>query len=78
MTYQDKIRLSFRLACQKNGGPQKGASASDVTMVMRDKGWISPLDSVIDIADLMKEMGNTLWHVPKEGPDDSEPEGKRS
>jgi hypothetical protein len=45
---------AFEAVSKRNGG--KGASAAEVTEHMTNSGTISELDSVIDIADLMKAM----------------------
>lgn len=51
-TYNDKIRDAWRAVSERNGG--QGASASEVTEEMFRKGELAALDTVIDIADLMK------------------------
>lgn len=53
MTYEDKIKVVFAEICEKQ---TDGASASDVTFGMAKRGWLSPLDTVIDIADIMRQM----------------------
>ena len=53
-SYERKIKDAFDEVNKANGG--KGASATEVTEVMRKNGTISEMDTVIDIADLMQEM----------------------
>lgn len=53
-SYERKIMDAFEAISKENGG--KGASAHEVTEYMTKHGTISELDSVIDIADLMKSM----------------------
>lgn len=57
-TYRDKIRVCWNEASEANAkaGGEPGASAADVTDLMSQKGWLSPMDTVIDIADIMREM----------------------
>lgn len=52
-TYDDKICLVFRELCKRQGD---GASPHEVTEEMSKRGWLSPMDTVIDIADLMKAL----------------------
>lgn len=52
MRYEDKIRTVFKELAEKNDG----ASPTEVTDEMARRGWLSPLDTVIDIADLMKKL----------------------
>ena len=54
--YQDKIKTCVKhlllvhiLVC-----------ANSVTNEMAKRGWLSPLDSVIDIADIMRDMRGTM------------------
>jgi hypothetical protein len=53
MTYDDKIIECFRAVCVRTG---EGASPDEVTQEMHDRKWLSPLDTVIDIADIMKRL----------------------
>lgn len=53
-SYERKIMNAFEAVSKANDG--KGASATEVTEHMRNSGTISELDSVIDIADVMKAM----------------------
>jgi hypothetical protein len=55
-SYERKIMDAFEAVSKTNGG--KGASATEVTEYMREHGTISELDTVIDIADIMKGMAN--------------------
>jgi hypothetical protein len=52
VTYDEKIIVCFRELCEKQGG----ASPAEVTELMREKGWLSPFDIVLDIAVLMKRL----------------------
>lgn len=51
-TYEDKIFMVFSQLCDKQGG----ASPAEVTAEMSNRGWLSELDTVIDIVDLMGAM----------------------
>lgn len=53
--YVDKIRVCFAHLCEKNGD---GASPAEVTEEMSRRGWLSPLDTVIDIKDIMQDLRN--------------------
>jgi hypothetical protein len=53
--YDKKIIKAFKDASKANG-PGEGASPTDVTTLLAERGELSPLDTVIDIADLMKEL----------------------
>lgn len=50
--YEEKIIKTFRELCKKNGG----ASPHEVTELLAQREQLSPLDTVIDVADLMKEL----------------------
>lgn len=54
MTYDDKIVEVFGALASKNDG----ASPAEVTDEMHKRGWLSPMDTVIDIADLMRDLRN--------------------
>lgn len=54
MTYDQKIRECFKAVCKRN--KDKKASAAEVTEEMEKRGWLSEMDTVIDIADLMRNM----------------------
>jgi hypothetical protein len=56
LTYNEKVREAHAIACRKNG-EGVGASAAETTQVMRDRGWLSELDTVIDIADILRDLG---------------------
>jgi len=53
-TYDDKVLEAFEAVCKRNKG--KGASAAEVTEEMRARKTLSKLDTVIDIADIMKRL----------------------
>lgn len=53
-SYERKIMDAFEAVNKANGN--KGASAAEVTEFMRNRGTLSELDTVIDIADCMKAM----------------------
>lgn len=50
--YEQRIVSTFKELCNKNGG----ASPAEVTELMSKRGQLSTLDTVIDIANLMKEL----------------------
>ena len=52
MSYEDKIVFCFKELCAEQNG---GAAPFEVTRRMNIKGWISPMDSVIDIEKLMRK-----------------------
>ena len=54
-SYSDKIRFCYDAVSERNGG--RGASPADVCKEMCEREWLSPLDTTIDIADLMREIG---------------------
>jgi len=69
-SYERKIMDAFEAVSKENGGQgasafeavskengDQGASATEVTEYMRKHGTISPMDTVIDIADIMQTMG---------------------
>lgn len=53
-TTESNILEVFRDLCKANGA----ASPADVLVALYDRGQLSQLDTVIDIADKMKEMRN--------------------
>lgn len=62
--YQKAILEAFMQVCEENLNKGiHGASATEVCQQMHKNQTISPLDSVIDIADQMKEMGERGWLV---------------
>lgn len=54
MEYRDKVLACWR-HCAENA-KDKSASAAEVTDEMAKRGWLSELDTVIDIADIMKTI----------------------
>ncbi len=54
--YADKIIQCFRDLCDKQSD---GASPDEVTKLMHERGWLAAADTVIDIADLMKDLRDT-------------------
>jgi hypothetical protein len=52
-SYNDKILACFKHLCDLN---PKGASPGEVTGEMRKRGWLSPMDTVIDIVKLMRDL----------------------
>lgn len=52
LSYGQKISMVFRDLAVENGG----ASPAEVTDEMHRRGWLSKLDTVIDIADQMKDL----------------------
>lgn len=60
--YQKAILEAFLQVCDANKANNiDGANATEVTQQMHRNESISPLDSVIDIADQMKEMASRGW-----------------
>lgn len=55
-SYERKILNAWETINKSNGG--KGASAAEVTEQMSKDNTISELDTVIDIADIMKTMAD--------------------
>jgi hypothetical protein len=55
-TYDEKVIRCFKDACKNNGS--NSASPADVTRLMAERKWLTSLDTVIDIADIMKELRN--------------------
>jgi len=53
LLYDEKIRLVWNELCEENGD---GASPSEVTARMHTRGWLSPMDTVIDIERLMRGL----------------------
>lgn len=52
--YDARIVQVFKDLCAKNGG----ASPAEVTHEMHSRGYLSDMDTVIDIADLMRGLRN--------------------
>lgn len=52
--YDARIIQVFKDLCMKNGG----ASPNEVTQEMHARGYLSDMDTVIDIADIMRSLRN--------------------
>ena len=52
-TYDDKIVFCYQHLCSKQSD---GASPGEVATEMKKRGWLSSMDTVIDIADIMKRL----------------------
>lgn len=52
-TYDDRVCAVFRIVCAEQGA---GASPAEVAAELKKRGWLSELDSVIDVADIMREL----------------------
>jgi len=57
MTYDEQIIECFAAVCERSNGD--GASPSEVTVEMRERGWLTALDTVIDIEREMQRLRNT-------------------
>lgn len=53
-SYDDKVREAFEAVCDRD--LEGAASPSDVVDEMRKLGTLSPLDTVIDVADVMRRL----------------------
>ena len=53
-TYDDEVLEAFDAVCDRD--LEGAASPSDVVKEMQTRGTLSPLDTVIDIADIMKRL----------------------
>jgi hypothetical protein len=53
-SYDDKVREAFEAVCDRD--PESAASPSDVVAEMQRRETLSPLDTVIDIADIMRRL----------------------
>jgi hypothetical protein len=53
MSYEEKVVVCFRELCSEN---TEGTSPAEVTERMAEKGWLSEMDTVIDIADIMQRL----------------------
>ncbi len=53
-SYDDKVLEAFRAVCGRD--PEGSASPVDVVKEMQKHGTLSPMDTVIDIADIMKRL----------------------
>jgi hypothetical protein len=52
-SYDEKVIACFNHLAEKTG---EGASPAEVTEEMANRGWLSPLDTVIDIKDIMQRL----------------------
>lgn len=53
-SYDEKVLEAFQAVCARD--PDGAASPSDVVKEMQTRGTLSPLDTVIDIADIMRRL----------------------
>ncbi len=53
-SYDDKVLEAFKAACDRD--PEGAASPDDVVKEMRARGTLSSMDTVIDIADIMRRL----------------------
>lgn len=53
-SYDNKVLEAFKAACDRD--PEGAASPADVVEEMQKRGTLSPMDTVIDIADIMKRL----------------------
>jgi hypothetical protein len=51
--YEKKIIQVFKEACEQNKG---GVSPADVTKIMSERGELAMLDTVIDVAGIMRDL----------------------
>ena len=59
--YEQNVIQAFKDACAANKvkeGGEPGASPDEVTKLLHERGQLSELDTVIDIADIMKGLRN--------------------
>lgn len=56
MTYEQKVLAAFRKVSAQNN--EEGASATEVYEQMAKDKTISPMDTVIDIADIMDTLAD--------------------
>ena len=57
--YETNIVRAFKDVCESNKGSESpGASPAEVMNLLADRGQISKLDTVIDIADIMRGLRN--------------------
>lgn len=61
MSYEEKVKFCFHAVCKRQ--PELGANAEEVAQEMRERGWLSPLDTVIDIADILREWLGRPTHA---------------
>ena len=59
-SYDEKIIDCFKAVCKRNEEleGEAGASPSEVTNEMHKRGWLSDMDTVIDIEELMRGLRN--------------------
>lgn len=57
-SYDDRVCAAFRIACANNAADGGTASASpgEVLIELKKHGWLGELDSVIDVADTMRDL----------------------
>lgn len=53
-SYDQKVLEAFEAVCDRD--PENSASPADVIKEMQTRGTLSPTDTVIDIADIMKRL----------------------
>jgi len=53
-SYDDKVLEAFHAVCARDA--ENSASPSDVVKEMQARDTLSPMDTVIDIADIMKRL----------------------
>jgi hypothetical protein len=58
VTYEEKIAACFKHCCDENKKKDGEHSAApyEVGHEMQRRGWLSPLDSVLDIEKIMREL----------------------
>lgn len=55
--YEKNIIQAFKDVCERNKNEANpGASPSEVTLLMRERGQVAALDTVIDIERLMRKL----------------------
>lgn len=53
-SYDQKVLEAFNAVCDRD--PEGAASPTDVVKEMQTRGTLSPMDTVIDIADIMRRL----------------------
>lgn len=53
MTYEDKVLECYLELCDDEG---TGASPSEVMTLMHEKGYLQPMDTVVDIGGIMTDL----------------------
>lgn len=56
-TYDQKIIRCFEDACESNADGD-GASPDEVTKLMHERKWLSPMDTVLDVEKIMRRLRN--------------------